>query len=153
MMIRKILVAVVSCVCLQSAARAADSVVQDIMEPTTSFSCKPLQARVEEIARTERTSTVKVNVYSGTSVARAMIVVRGLWLIGKARGDEYFWTLNQSVAADGTRTLVVGYAKERVANPVANFDVKNLPAVATPEPIDTPMSVSALDMIFDSRSR
>ena len=51
---------------------------------------EPLQARVEEIVRTERTSMVKVNVYSGTSVARAMIVVRGLWLIVKARGDE-FW--------------------------------------------------------------
>ena len=152
-MIRKILVAVVSCVCWLNEGRAADLVVQDIMEPTTSLSSKPLQARVEEIARAERTSTVKVNVYSGTSVARAMIVVRGLWLIGKARGDEYFWTLSQSVSADGTRTLMVGYAKERVADPAAYFETKNLPASAKPEPIDQPMSVSALDLIFAARSR
>ena len=64
-----------------------------------------------------------------------------------------FGTFNQSASADGTRTLIVGYAKNRVADPVTYFDVKNLPTVSKSEPIDTPMSVSALDLIFDARSR
>ena len=62
-MIRKIIITVLSCVCLLNSGRATDLVVQEIMEPTTSLGSKPLQARVEEIERTERTSTVKVNVY------------------------------------------------------------------------------------------
>ena len=152
-MIRKIIVTVLSCVWVLNSGRATDLVVQEIMEPTTSLGSKPLQARVEEIARTERTSTVKVNVYSGTSVARAMIVVRGLWLIGKARGDEYFWTLNQSVSADGTRTLIVGYANEQIADPAAYFDIGSRVSSDKAQPIDKPMRVSDFDLVFNSRSR
>ncbi len=127
---------------------AADLVVLEIMEPTTSFATKPLQARVEETVRNERTSTVNVNIYSGTSVARAMIVVRGLWLIGKARGDEYFWRLSQSVSADGAQTIVVGYANEAVAEPAAYFNIARLPNASPPS---KPMRVSEFDIIFTPR--
>ena len=75
---RKFVVALASFVCLLNVGLATDLVVQEIMEPTTSMSSKPLQARVEEIARNERASALKVNVYASTSVARGMIVVRGL---------------------------------------------------------------------------
>lgn len=75
---------------LAASTQATGLVSQEIMEPTTSADGKPLLACVEEVARSDRTSTVKVSVYSGTSVARAMVVVRRLWLIGETRGDEYF---------------------------------------------------------------
>ena len=136
---------------LTSSTQATGLVIEEIMEPTISPVSKPLRARVEEVARSDRTSTVKVNVYSGTSVARAMIVVRGLWLIGEARGDEYFWTLGESVSPDGTRTFVVGYAKEDVADPAAYFNVASLPGSDKAHPLGKPMRVSEYGMIFKPR--
>ena len=82
-----------------------------------------------------------------------MIVVRGLWLIGKARGDEYFLTLNQSVSADGTRTLIVGYANEQIADPAAYFDIGSRVSSDKAQPIDKPMRVSDFDLVFNSRLR
>ena len=90
---------------------------------------KDLIMRLDEVARDDKTSTIKIVMISGASVPSALFIAEGVYNIIHKREKAYFIKLKEWQAEAHTTMMVVGFSDDATVDPTTYFSLSEpLPA-------------------------
>ena len=84
---------------------------------------KDLIMSFDEIARDDKTSTIKVVMTSGASVPSAMFIVKGVYTLARLRGKAFFIKLKEWRADDHSTMMRVGFSDNGTEDPTTYFSL------------------------------